>query len=107
MMSDLMPTGKDHQMKDHTNSENRDAISGWEDEGGALRAHAGRRIDNPRAAGDRRRPAQERLDQSHQSDTRGEHRYDDVQQTGAEQEARRERDDLKQRLAGRVTRRVR
>jgi hypothetical protein len=92
-------------MKDH--NENRDAISGWEDEGGALRSDAGRRIDNARAAGDRRRPAQQRLDVSHQSDTRGEHRYDDVHQTGAEQEARQERDDLKQRLAHSVTRRVR
>jgi hypothetical protein len=105
-MSDLMPRGKDHQMKDHTNNENRDGVSGWEDEGGALQSGAGRQIHNARAAGDRRRPAQERLDESHQSDTRGEHRYDDVHQTGAEQEARQERDDLKQRLARLLPRRV-
>ena len=94
-------------MKDHANDENRDAVSGWEDEGGALQSEAARRNDNARTAGDRRRPAQERLDESHQSDTRGEHRYDDVHQTEAEREARQERDDLKQRLARRVTRRVR
>ena len=95
-------------MKDHANDENRDAVSGWEGEGGALQPDAVRRLDMARAAaGDRRRPAQERLDESHQSDTRGEHRYDDAHQTGAEQKARQARDDLKQRLAGRVTRRVR
>jgi hypothetical protein len=92
-------------MKDHRNND-RGAVSGWEDDGGARRSDAGRRTDNAPAAGDERRAQQERLDASHQSDTRGEHRYDDVHQTGAEQEARQERDDLKQRLAGRVTRRT-
>ena len=97
-----------YEMKDHANDENLDAVFGWDDEGLALQTDpVRRRIDNARAAGDRRRPAQERLDESHQSDTRGEHRYDDAQQTGAEQKARQERDDLKRRLAGRVTRRVR
>ena len=92
-------------MKDEANDENRDAVSGWEDEGGALPSEAARRIDNARTARDRRRPAQKRLDESHQSDIRGEHRYDDSS-TEAEQEARQERDDLKQRLARLLPRRV-
>jgi hypothetical protein len=95
---------KNHQMKDEGNDENRDAVSGWEDEGGALQSEAARRIDNALAAHDRRRPTQKRLDESHQSDIRGEHRYDD--QTEAQQEARQERDDLKQRLARLHPRRV-
>ena len=95
---------KNHQKKDEANDENRDAVSGWEDEGGALPSEAARRIDSARSPRDRRRPAQKRLDESHQSDIRGEHRYDD--QTEGEQEARQERDDLKQRLARLLPRRV-
>ena len=95
---------KNNQMKDEANDENRDAVSGWEDEGGALPSEAARRMDNARTARDRRRSTQKRLDESHQSDIRGEHRYDD--QTDAEQEARQERDDLKQRLARLLPRRV-
>jgi hypothetical protein len=97
---------KNHQMKDHLNAENRDAVSGWEDERGALQSEATRRIDNARPPRDRRRPTQKRLDESHLSDIRGEHRYDDVHQTEAEQEARQERDELKQRLARLPPRRV-
>lgn len=74
-------------MKDHTNKDTRGAVSGWEDDGGA------------RPGADTRRSEQEHLDTSHQSDTRGEHRYGDVHQTRAEREARQERDDLKRRLA--------
>jgi len=92
-------------MTDHTENTNRDAISRWTDEGGASPSDAGRQPDDLRAAGARRRSEQERLDTSHQSDTRGEHRYGDAHQTKAEQQARRERDDLKQRLAGGSARR--
>src|SRR5512132_3510531 len=92
----------DHQMNDHhTNDENRTGVSAWEDDGGTLRSDAGRRTDKERATSDRRRSDQERLDASHQSDTRGEHRYDDIHQTGSEQKARQQRDELKRRLAGR------
>ena len=95
---------KNHQMKDESNDEHRDAVSGWEDEGGALPSEAARRIDSARSPRDRRRQAQKRLDESHQSDIRGEHRYDD--QTEAEKEARQERDDLKRRLARLLPRRL-
>jgi hypothetical protein len=52
----------------------------------------------------RRRPGEDRaerdrLDASHDSNTRGEHRYADAHQTEAERKARRERDDLKRALA--------
>lgn len=48
------------------------------------------------------RSEQERLDGSHESDMRGEHRYGGAHQTRAEHKAREERDVLKQRLAGRI-----
>jgi hypothetical protein len=40
----------------------------------------------------------DRLDASHDSNARGEHRYADAHQTKAEQKARRDRDDLKRAL---------
>ena len=55
----------------------------------------GRRADD----GDKK-SEQERFDASYESDARGEHRYDNRHQTAAEQESRRQRDDLKRRLAG-------
>ena len=45
------------------------------------------------------RSERDRLDTSHDSDARGEHRYGDAHQTEAEQKARRDRDDLKRLLA--------
>ena len=45
-----------------------------------------------------RRSERDRLDASHDSNTRGEHRYADTHQTEAEQKARRDRDDLKRAL---------
>jgi hypothetical protein len=47
------------------------------------------------------RSERDRLDASHDSDARGEHRYADAHQTEAEQKARRDRDDLKRALASR------
>jgi hypothetical protein len=91
-------------MNDHTNNENRAGVAAWEDDGGAPRSDAGRRTDTARAASDRRRSEQERLDASYQSDTRGEHRYRDIHQTGPEKRARQERDAVKRRLADRDTR---
>ena len=45
------------------------------------------------------RSERDRLDASHDSNTRGEHRFADAHQTEAEQKARRDRDDLKRALA--------
>jgi hypothetical protein len=65
-------------MNTNTRHANRNAFSVWDDEGGSL-------------------------DRTHDSDARGEHRYPDRHQTGAERKARQERDDLKRALAGRRT----
>ena len=94
-------------MKAHSNVDNDGGASGRRDDGGARGSDVGRRTGNAPAAGSRHRSPQARLDASHQSDTRGEHRYADLHQTRAEQQARKERDDLKQRLAGgRISRRA-
>jgi len=83
-------------MKNSTNQQ-RNAISYWEGEGGAG-------ISDQRGKGivqrEKRAAEHVRRDASHQSDVRGEHRYPDAHQTAAEQKARRNRDDLKRRLAG-------
>ena len=93
-----MHTPKGTPMKNNSN-EQRNAISGWEGEGGAV-------ISDESGTGivqsEKRAGEQERRDASHQSDVRGEHRYPDAHQTAAEQTARRNRDDLKGRLAGRL-----
>jgi hypothetical protein len=49
---------------------------------------------------DRPGPERDALDREHSSDHRGEHRYPDAGQTPAERSSRRDRDDLKRRLAG-------
>ena len=71
---------------------NNDAMSGWDDEGGASRT------ERPDPTGERRQSQQQRLDTSHESDVRGEHRYDDAHQTPIEREARSRRDELKRSL---------
>jgi hypothetical protein len=97
---------QDDQVKEDTSKEKRSALFEWEDDGGARRSDANGQTDTARPSGERRRPDQQGLDAAHDSDLRGEHRYDDTHQTEPEQKARQERDDLKQRLANRVTRRT-
>jgi len=93
-----LPTPKGTPMKNNSN-EQRNAISGWEGEGGAgISDQSGQGI----VQGEKRAAEQDRRDASHQSDVRGEHRYPDAHQTAGEQTARRNRDDLKRRLAGRL-----
>lgn len=88
-------------MKAQRHAENRGAVSDWENDGGARSSSdAERPTAMAPVASDRRRSRQEQIDASHQSDTRGEHRYADVHQTRTEQENRQKRDDLKRRLAG-------
>ena len=92
-------------MKRDVNTENPNTGTAGEDAGTARGSAAGRRSTaSGRVAGDRRQTAQKRLDASHESDVRGEHRYADGHQTAAEQQARQERDDLKRRLARQATR---
>lgn len=61
-----------------------------------MKNHATRKNRRPDG---KHRSERERLDTSHDSDARGEHRYADAHQTEAEQKARRDRDDLKRLLA--------
>jgi hypothetical protein len=49
---------------------------------------------------DRPGPERDALDDMHNSNGRGEHRYPDATQTAAERSSRRDRDNLKRRLAG-------
>ena len=86
-------------MKNDRQHHNRGAVSGWETDGGARDADLRRGIDHAALATDTRQSAQQVLDASHDSDSRGEHRYDELHQTASEQRARRKRDELKQRLA--------
>lgn len=81
--------------KNITKNANRTAISNWEDEGGSGAS------DNreKRTADGTRADARKRLDSSHESNVRGEHRYSDIHQTPAERAARQDRDELKRRLA--------
>ena len=82
-------------MTGHNNNEKDRAVSAWEDDGGAQRPHAADVVKNAWPPSGRRRLAQGRLDASHDSDRRGEHRYDAAHQTAAATKARQERDDLK------------
>ena len=66
---------------------------------GAVSQEENRESGDESVARDERQSQQQRLDATHQSDTRGEHRYADLHQTRPEQEARQARDDLKQRMA--------
>ena len=92
-------------MKLGSNAENPGgAIPGSDDDGGARRGDAAAPTHKARPTTNTPQSEQQRIDASHDSDTRGEHRYDDAHQTAAEQEARRDRDDLKRRLASRATR---
>ena len=90
------------QVKENTSREKRDALFEWEDDGGARRTDVGGQLGATRAPGERRRSEQQDLDATHDSDLRGEHRYDGAHQTEPERKARAERDHLKQRLAGRI-----
>jgi len=93
---------KRHHVQENASNEKRDALSEWEDDGGARRSDAGGQTETTHAPGERRKGEQQGLDTTHDSNVRGEHRYDDAHQTEAERKTRQERDDLKQRLAGRV-----
>jgi hypothetical protein len=94
-------------MKPRYTDDNPAAICGWDDDDGARPSDAASTPDQGLPTTDRRQSEQQRTDASHDSDTRGEHRYDDTKQTTAEQEARQDRDDLKRRLGSGTTRRQR
>ena len=90
---------KKEDVKKKAKDEQRAALAGWEDEGGAAASGEGLMAETRRERAERaaRRAA---LDATHDSSARGEHRYPDAQQTDAEQKARHDRDDLKRKLGG-------
>jgi hypothetical protein len=88
-------------MQKNMKQANQTAISNWDDEGGAVASDNRQRGTEE----DGQAEAQKRLDSSHQSDVRGEHRYSGVHQTPADRQARQDRDDLKTRLAARPRKR--
>jgi hypothetical protein len=76
------------------------ALAGWEDEGGAAPSESGLRAETQREQSVERAERRAAFDATHDSSARGDHRYPDSHQTGAEQKARQERDDLKRKLGG-------
>jgi hypothetical protein len=88
-------------MKKKVNDEQRAALAGWEDEGGAGASDRGRIADSGRQETVERAGRRAAFDATHDSSARGEHRYPDSHQTEAEQKTRQDRDDLKRKLGRR------
>lgn len=87
-------------MKKRAKDEQRAALDGWEDEGGAAPSDEGLMAETRQQESAERAGARAAFDATHDSSARGEHRYPDSHQTGAEQKARNDRDDLKRKLGG-------
>ena len=79
----------------------RAALAGWEDEGGAAPSARGGVVEHQRQEEVDRTGRRATVDATHDSSARGEHRYPDSHQTEAEQQTRRGRDELKRKLGGR------
>ena len=86
-------------MKNGTDDQ-RAALAGWDNEGGAAPADRARQDDTQRQKQVERSARQARFDSTHDSSVRGEHRYPDTHQTTAERKARDDRDALKRKLGG-------
>jgi hypothetical protein len=80
--------------------EERSALVGWDDEGGAAPSDRGLKAETQRQESVERAARRAAFDTTHDSSARGEHRYPDTHQTEAEQKARDDRDDLKRKLGG-------
>ena len=78
--------------------EQRAALAGWEDEGGAAPSASGLIAETQQQESVERAGRRAAFDGTHDSSARGEHRYPDSHQTEAEQKARHDRDDLKRKL---------
>ena len=85
-------------MKKTLNNEQRVALAGWEDEGGAAPSAGGLIAETQRQDDSERAGRRAAFDHTHDSSARGEHRYPDSHQTEAEQQSRHDRDDLKRKL---------
>ena len=87
-------------MTPHSNDGSGDPISGWDNEGGAVPADPQRQTLPRITQAEGGKSQRDRLDASHESDVRGEHRYPNVGQTEGQRRAREDRDDLKRALGG-------
>lgn len=87
--------------KKNVTAEQRTALAGWEDEGGAAPSDRGLMAETQRQESAERAGGCAAFDAAYDSSARGEHRYPDSHQTEAEQKARDNRDDLKRKLEGR------
>jgi hypothetical protein len=85
-------------MKKNVNDDQRTALAGWEQEGGAPPSARGAIAESQRQGSLERAGKRAALDATHDSSARGEHRYPDSHQTQGEQKARRDRDELKRKL---------
>jgi hypothetical protein len=88
-------------MIDPTNDHGRDDVVAWNEDGGAAPSGVRQQTDLSRPAAGAGDSERQRLDDSHESDGRGEHRDPDAHQTAAERQSRQERDDLERGLARR------
>jgi hypothetical protein len=91
---------KKDDVKKKAKDEQRAALAGWEDEGGAAPSGEGLMAETRRQESAERAGRRAASDATHDSSARGEHRYPDSQQTDAEQKARHDRDDVKRKLGG-------
>ena len=76
----------------------RTGLGGWDDDGGAVSSDRGLKNETTQEESGERSAHRAAFDTSHESSTRGEHRYPDTHQTNAERKARDDRDALKRRL---------
>jgi hypothetical protein len=87
-------------MKKTDTHQQRPALAGWDDDGGASPSDQGLAAETER---ERRLDHADELaafDATHDSSARGEHRYPAAHQTEAQQRAKTDRDALKRKLRG-------
>lgn len=87
-------------MNKRVRNQQRAALAGWEDEGGAGPSDSALATETERDKRTGHTNRRAAFDAAHDSSPRGEHRYPDSQQTEEEQKARHDRDDLKRKLGG-------
>ena len=85
-------------MRNIGENEQRTALAGWEQDGGAPPSAGGLGAERQRDQGFAQAATLGAFDETHQSSVRGEHRYPDAHQTAAERKARSDRDALKLKL---------
>jgi hypothetical protein len=85
-------------MKKKERDQQRSALAGWDDEGGAVPSDRGLAAETQREQSVERADKRAAFDATHDSSARGEHRYPASNQTEAEQKTKRDRDALKRKL---------